>query len=363
MPWYRGPTLLRLLETVPVGEERTSASFRFPVQWVTRPNADFRGYGGMIASGSAAPGTRVICHPSGQTAAIGQILVGGKPVLRARAGQSVLLTLTADLDVARGDVIVAEAGAIKLVREAQAHVFWMDDQPLRKGRSFIARIGTSTATATVAAIDHAIDVDDYREVDAEAVDVNGLAGVTIAFDRPMPLVPYRECRDLGGFILIDRISNDTVALGLIVAEAGGEGKADGAITRTGRRLGRSGRVARPRLRAPAANAGAAAAQPVQSLDLAHDRQRRYFHPVVHIHRQREAFSRDQRHRADDQIAPLLRSRAHLGADQVRPARIERGAAAAPPGSGRALGVSGLTFGGSLCSRARAAALCLLRGGA
>ena len=240
MPWYRGPTLLRLLETVAVGEERTSASFRFPVQWVTRPNADFRGYGGMIASGSAAPGARVICHPSGQMAAIGQILVGGKPVLRARAGQSVLLTLTADLDVARGDVIVAEAGAIKLVREAQAHLFWMDDQPLRKGRSFIARIGTSTATATVAAIDHAIDVDDYREVDAEAVDVNGLAGVTIAFDRPMPLVPYRECRDLGGFILIDRISNDTVALGLIVAEAGGEGKADGANTRTGRRLGRLG---------------------------------------------------------------------------------------------------------------------------
>jgi uncharacterized membrane protein len=179
----------------------------------------------------------VICHPSGRTAAIGQILVGGKPVLHARAGQSVLLTLTADLDVARGDVIAAEAGAIKLVREAQAHLFWMGDQPLRRGQSFITRIGTSTATATVAAIDHAIDVEDYGEVDADVVGANGIARVTIAFDRPMPLVPYRECRDLGGFILIDRISNDTVALGLIVAEAGGEGKADGAVIGTERRLG------------------------------------------------------------------------------------------------------------------------------
>jgi sulfate adenylyltransferase large subunit len=237
MPWYRGPTLLRLLETVPAGPDRTGASFRFPVQWVARPSADFRGYGGMIASGSAAPGSKVICYPSGRTAAIGQILVGGEPVLRARAGQSVLLTLTADLDVARGDVIVADTGAIKLVREAQAHLFWMGEQPLRKGENFIARIGTSTATATVAAIDHAIDVLDYRAVAAAAVDANGLAAVTIAFDRPMPLVSYRECRDLGGFILIDRISNDTVALGLIVAEAAGERAAVGAPVGTGLRLG------------------------------------------------------------------------------------------------------------------------------
>jgi bifunctional enzyme CysN/CysC len=237
MPWYHGPTLLRFLETVAVDHDRTGASFRFPVQWVTRPNADFRGYGGMIASGSAAPGSKVICYPSGRTAAIGQILVGGKPVLRARAGQSVLLTLTADLDVARGDVIVADTGAVKLVREARANVFWMGDQPLHKGQSFVARIGTSTATATIVAIDHAIDVLDYGEVATEAVDANGLAGVTIAFDRPMPLVPYRECRDLGGFILIDRISNDTVALGLIVAEAGGERLASEALAGAGLQLG------------------------------------------------------------------------------------------------------------------------------
>jgi sulfate adenylyltransferase large subunit len=219
MAWYRGPTLLRYLETITVEDEHAVAPFRFAVQWVSRPHADFRGYAGMIASGSVRPGSKVFCYPSGRATAVGQVLVGSDPVLEARAGQSVLLTLTDEIDVARGDVLVAEPSAITPVRQARVDLFWMADQPLQKGQSFLAKLGTSTAPATVIAIDHAIDVLDYRRTAAASIDANGLGAVTIAFDRPIPLVPYGECRELGGLILIDRSSNDTVALGLIVADA------------------------------------------------------------------------------------------------------------------------------------------------
>jgi len=230
MPWYRGPSLLRYLETIAVGDDRTAAPLRFPVQWVSRPNAEFRGYCGMIASGAAAPGMNVICHPSGLATAIKEVFIGDEPVPRARAGQSVLLTLTADIDVARGDVMVSDVAAVALVSKARVHLFWAGDQPLRQGQTFIARLGTSTATAVVAAIDYVIDVLDYDRAPAETVEANGLATITIAFDRPMPLVPYAECRELGGFILIDRMTYDTVALGLIVAAAEDPRKAEPSET-------------------------------------------------------------------------------------------------------------------------------------
>jgi sulfate adenylyltransferase large subunit len=219
MAWYRGQTLLRYLETVAVEDNCAAAPFRFAVQWVSRPHADFRGYAGIIASGTVAPGSTVFCYPSGRAATVGQILLGSEPVLAARAGQSVLLTLNEEIDVARGDVMVTDPAAIRPVRQARVDLFWMADRPLQKGQSFLAKVGTTTAPATVVAINHGIDVLDYRHTAAATIEANGLGAVTIAFDRPIPLVPYRDCRELGGLILIDRISNDTVGLGLIVADA------------------------------------------------------------------------------------------------------------------------------------------------
>ncbi|MGE4165001.1 MAG: sulfate adenylyltransferase subunit CysN [Xanthobacteraceae bacterium] len=215
MPWYRGPSLLDHLETVDVEDNATDDAFRFPVQWVSRPNSDFRGYSGFVASGRVTPGTAVTIQPSGVRSAVKDIWLAEKSLDEAVVGQSVTITLEDNVDVSRGDVIVTQAQAATVTRHARAHLLWMSQAPLATGASYFVKIATKTTAATVSAVRHTVNVFDYSEVEARGVGINDLAAVTVDFDVPLALTRYRDNRELGGFILIDRLTNETVALGLI----------------------------------------------------------------------------------------------------------------------------------------------------
>jgi sulfate adenylyltransferase large subunit len=215
MPWYRGPVLLDHLETVDVEEAAADDAFRFPVQWVSRPNSEFRGYSGFVASGTVTPGTAVTIQPSGVRTTIKEVWLAEQDLDEALVGQSVTLTLTDNVDVSRGDVIVGAAQAAIVTRHARAHLLWMSQAPLKTGASYFAKLATRATAAAVTAVHHTVDVFDYAPVEAAGVGTNDLASVTVTFDAPLALARYRDNRELGSFILIDRLTNETVALGLI----------------------------------------------------------------------------------------------------------------------------------------------------
>jgi bifunctional enzyme CysN/CysC len=211
--WYTGPMLMEHLETVPVDDDQEARPFRLPVQWVNRPHQDFRGYAGTIASGVVRPGDRVRVLPSGRESAVARIVTADGDLPQAVAEQAVTLTLVDEIDVSRGDVIAAASDPVPVADQFEATVVWMDDAPMLRGRTYLLKLGTTTATATVAPLKYKVDVNTLEHLAAEKLDLNEIGVCELELDRAIPFEPYAVSRDLGGFILIDRLTNNTVGAG------------------------------------------------------------------------------------------------------------------------------------------------------
>ena len=215
MPWYSGPTLMSHLENVPLETETGGLPLRLPVQWVNRPNADFRGFAGRIAGGSVSQGDLVCVLPSGRESRVSRIVTSAGDVARAVAGQSVTLTLADEVDVSRGDVLAASVLRPAVADQFEATVVALHDSSVLPGRSYLMKIGTQLATATVNPIKHMVNVNTLEHLAAERLDLNDIGLCEVEVDRPIVFEPYEVSRELGGFILIDRVSNDTVAAGML----------------------------------------------------------------------------------------------------------------------------------------------------
>ena len=216
MRWYAGPTLIEHLETVDVDSDATTQRpFVMPVQWVNRPNLDFRGFAGQIASGEIRPGDRVRLLPSGKLSTIDRIVTFDGDLPEAVAGQSVTLTLADEVDCARGDVIAAADAPPEVSDQFSAAIVWMDETPLLPGRAYLLKLGAQTVSATLRAPDHKIDVNTLQRLSARSLALNDIGVLDFSTDRPITFAPYADSADLGGFILIDRATNATVAAGMI----------------------------------------------------------------------------------------------------------------------------------------------------
>jgi bifunctional enzyme CysN/CysC len=215
-PWYHGQTLLEYLEAVEINQESMQdAPFRFPVQWVNRPNLDFRGFAGTIAGGSIHPGDEVVVMPSRRKSRIARIVTLDGDLDAAVAGQAVTLTLADDLDVSRGDSIALVDQSPGVASQFEATVVWMTDEPMLRGRTYLVRIGTKVANATVAPLKYKINVNTLERVAATRLELNEIGVCDLELDQPIAFDPYADNRDTGGFILIDRLTLDTVGAGMI----------------------------------------------------------------------------------------------------------------------------------------------------
>ena len=214
-PWYKGPTLMEYLETVPVDTERESLPFRMPVQWVNRPNLDFRGFAGQIASGTVRPGDKIKTLPSAKETTIERIVTYGRELDVATAGQSVTLTFADEVDTSRGDVICAASDPAEVSDQFQSRILWMAEEPMLPGRRYLLKIGAKTATAQLTGLKFRIDVNDLQDRPAKNLKLNEVGVCTISLDQPIAFDPYDVNRETGGFILIDRLTNNTVGLGLL----------------------------------------------------------------------------------------------------------------------------------------------------
>jgi bifunctional enzyme CysN/CysC len=215
-PWYHGPTLMGFLETTEIDETRLQGGpFRMPVQWVNRPNLDFRGFCGYIASGMVKPGDRIRVQPSGRESTVKRIVSFGGDLPLAVAGQSVTLTLADEVDISRGDVISAAAGPAEVADQFECTVVWMADEPLLPGRPYLLKLGTRTVSATVTEPKYKVNVNTMEHLAAKQLELNEIGICNIALDRAVAFDPYTGNRDTGGFILIDRMSNNTVGAGML----------------------------------------------------------------------------------------------------------------------------------------------------
>lgn len=215
MDWYRGPSLLACLESVEVDDVRQSAPFRMPVQWVNRPDHDFRGFSGKIISGSIKPGDRIKTLPSARENTVARIVTMDRDLDEAVAGQSVTLTLADETDSSRGDVICSAESPAEVSDQFQARILWMADSPMLPGRRYLMKIGAKTVTATVNAPKHRIDINTLKDRPAKTLELNEIGVCTLSLDQQIAFDPYDEVREMGGFILIDRLTNNTVGMGLI----------------------------------------------------------------------------------------------------------------------------------------------------
>ena len=216
MPWYAGPTLIEHLQTVPIeadaGQDRP---FRMPVQLARRPNLDFRGFSGLIAAGSVRPGDPVRVLPSGRTTRVARIVTFDGDLAGAVAGQSVTLTLADEVDCSRGDVIAAAAEPPEAADQFEATLVWMSDEPMLPGRSYLLKLATQTVSAQVQAPKYQVNVNTMEHLAARTLELNAIGVANLSTDRPLVFEPYDRSRELGGFILIDKISNATVGAGLL----------------------------------------------------------------------------------------------------------------------------------------------------
>ena len=214
-PWYAGPPLMTLLEQLPVGDDAAAGPFRMPVQWVNRPGPDFRGFAGLIAAGSVAPGDAVKVLPGGAASRVARLVTADGDLDRAVAGQSVTLTLTDEIDVSRGAVLAAADAPLEVADQFEAILVWMDEEPLLPGRPYLIKLGTRQAGVQVTDLKHRVNVNTLEQQPATRLDLNEIAVAKLSLDAPVAFAPYAENRDLGGFILIDRISNRTVGAGML----------------------------------------------------------------------------------------------------------------------------------------------------
>jgi bifunctional enzyme CysN/CysC len=212
-PWYRGPSLMEHLETVPV-EHGRSTNLRLPVQWVNRPDQDFRGFAGTIASGTITVGQTVVALPSGRSSQVTRILDGSTDVKNAGPDQSVTVVLADQVDVSRGDMLVSADDRPTVADQFEATIVWMGEQPMLPGRSYLLKTSTQTTTATVAPLKHKVNVNTLEHMAAKTLELNDIGVCGLELAKPVVFEPYERSRDLGGFILIDRLTNGTVGAGL-----------------------------------------------------------------------------------------------------------------------------------------------------
>jgi bifunctional enzyme CysN/CysC len=215
-PWYRGPSLMEHLETVALDEDRLQRGpFRMPVQWVNRPNLDFRGFAGFVASGSIKPGDPIRVLPSGKTSTVARIVTQDGDLDRAVAGQSITLTLSTEIDCSRGDVIAIADQPPEVADQFETDLVWMAEEPLLPGRPYWLKIGTKLVSATVTEIKHKVNVNTLEQAAAKQLELNEIGVVNLSLDQAIAFEPYASNPDLGGFILIDRLTNATLGCGMI----------------------------------------------------------------------------------------------------------------------------------------------------
>ena len=213
--WYDGPPLMEYLDTVEIASDIQDKPFRMPVQWVNRPNLDFRGFAGQVISGTVKPGEKVRALPSGRSSTVSRIVTMGGDLDEAVEGQSVTLTLADEIDISRGDVICADQSPAEVSDQFQSTMLWMSDSPMLPGRSYMMKIGASDVQMQVTEQKYRIDVNTRAHEAAKTLGLNEIGVVNIALDREITFDPYNENRRMGGFIVIDRMTNETVGLGLI----------------------------------------------------------------------------------------------------------------------------------------------------
>jgi len=213
--WYKGPSLLEYLEVVDVDAKALDAPFRLPVQWVNRPNLDFRGFSGTIASGTIEVGDEIIVIPSGKRSKVKEIVTfnGNRDI--AREDMAVTLTLTDEIDISRGDIICKTDNPSEQADQFQAHVLWMSEKEMFPGRQYLLKTGNKTVPASVSNLKYGVDINDFSEVAAKTLTLNEVGVTTLSLSAPIAFDPYSENRNTGNFILIDRQSNETVGVGML----------------------------------------------------------------------------------------------------------------------------------------------------
>ena len=214
-PWYKGPSLLEFLEDIEVDRQNLETPFRLPVQWVNRPNLDFRGFSGTIASGTIAKGDEIMAMPSGKRSKVKDIVLYKESLKHARMDQAVTITLEDEIDISRGDMICTPDQPNEVADQFQAHLIWMDDTQLFPGRQYIIRTANMSVAGSVTSLKHRIDVADFSEAAAKTLELNEIGVVTLSLTKPIPFDPYLNNRTTGAFVVVDRMTNRTVGAGTI----------------------------------------------------------------------------------------------------------------------------------------------------
>ena len=215
-PWYHGPTLMAYLETVEVDELRQqSGAFRLPVQWVNRPNHEFRGFCGTVAGGSVKPGDRIRVQPSGRESTVERIVTADGDLPLAVAGQSITLTLADEIDISRGDMISDAEKPAEVADQFEATLVWMGEEPMLPGRAYVMKIGTRSVSATITEPKYKVNVNTLQHLAAKTLDLNEIGVCNLSLDQLVAFDPYTANRDTGGFILIDRLTNNTIGAGML----------------------------------------------------------------------------------------------------------------------------------------------------
>lgn len=215
MPWFDGPTLLEHLESLDIEHELDSKPFRYPVQWVNRPNLDFRGFSGTVASGTVRAGDRVVVAASGKATTVARIVTADGDLPEARAGDAITMTLADEVDVARGDVLTHADHRAEVVDQFAAHILWMAEDEMLPGRSYLMRIGTKFVPARITSLRHKVDINTLEHMAARTLGLNEIGLCNLSTSSPVAFDPYTDNRSTGAFILIDRFTNATAGAGMI----------------------------------------------------------------------------------------------------------------------------------------------------
>jgi len=214
-PWYTGPNLLEFLENVEIAASSTNAPLRMPVQWVNRPNLDFRGFSGRILGGSVKPGDAIRVLPSGKTSTVARIVSLDGDKAQGVSGESITLTLADEIDISRGDVISSAHDPARLADQFEATIAWLDETPMLPGRAYLVKTGASTVGGSISKPKYVVEVNTLDRLVAKTLNVNEVGVCTLTLDRAIAFDPYADNRDMGSFIVIDRLSNHTIAAGTI----------------------------------------------------------------------------------------------------------------------------------------------------
>jgi len=215
MTWFRGPTLMAMLETAPIPDLASDYGLRFPVQWVNRPHLDFRGFSGTLAAGTVKPGDEIRVLPSGATAKVDEIVLFEEKLQQAQCGQAVTITLDKEIDASRGDMIVSAQDPCEVSDQFEVELVWMADEQGYIGRSYGLQIGTNWVNAQITEIKHKTNINTMEQSPARTLELNDIVVAKISLDKPVAFEAYQQCRPLGAFILVDRFSNATVGAGMI----------------------------------------------------------------------------------------------------------------------------------------------------